>query len=197
MTKLSAVAVAAFVTVCVTSPASAQSSAPLVVGQAAPAQNVLPAGTAINMVTRTELSSRRARAGNRFELEVSEPVMLNGQVVIPAGSIATGEVTRRRDTGMWGRRGILETRLLFVRVSDQQIRITGQAGDRGRAGTAGVIASAVLLPVAGFFVKGSHARIPAGTPTAGYLEADLPVTFSGTVQPVGLVVPVSTPATPQ
>jgi hypothetical protein len=141
------------------------------------------------MTTRTEVTSRGTRAGTRFELEVSEPVMLNGQVAIPAGTTGIGEITRRRGTGMWGRRGILETRVLHLRMGDQQIRLTGAGGDRGRAGTAGVIASAVFLPVAGFFVHGSHARIPAGTRTVGYLEAALPVTFSGNIQPAGIVVP--------
>jgi hypothetical protein len=193
MKKYSAAAMAACLSVCIASPALSQPSASFVAGQPAYSGNVLPAGTEVILTTRTDLTSRRARAGTRFELEVADPVMLHGQVVIPAGSIAMGEVTRRRNTGMWGRRGILETRLLFVRVGDQQIRVTGAAGDRGRAGTAGVIASAVLLPVAGFFVRGSHARIPAGTRTVAYTEAALPVTFTGPAQPAGLVVPASTP----
>ncbi|HEX8366524.1 MAG TPA: hypothetical protein VF603_14680 [Allosphingosinicella sp.] len=191
MKKTSAVAIAASLAVCVAYPAFAQSAAPLVVGQSAYSGNSLPAGTEIVMTTRTELTSRRTRVGTRFELEVAEPVMLNGQIVIPTGTIAVGEISRRRGTGMWGKRGILETRLLHIRMGDQLIRITGSAGDRGRAGTAGVIASAVFLPVAGFFVHGSHARIPAGTRTVGQLEMALPVTFEGTARPAGLVVPVS------
>jgi len=172
-------------------PASAQqSTAPLVVGAAPASANVLRAGTEIKMVTRGELNSRRSRVGERFELEVSEDVTMNGQVVIPAGSVATGEVTRRRGKGMWGRSGILETRLLHVRVGDQNIRITGQAGDRGRAGTAGVVAAVVAMPIAGFFVTGTSAVIASGTDTVGYLEADLPVHFSAEVRPAGLVVPV-------
>jgi hypothetical protein len=169
--------------------AAQQSAAPLVVG-AAPARNVLLAGTEIKMATRSELNSRRSRVGDRFELEVSEDVTMNGQVVIPAGSVATGEVTRRRGKGMWGKSGILETRLLHVRVGDQNIRITGQAGDRGRAGTAGVVAAVVALPIAGFFVTGTSAVIPARSATVGYLESDLPIHFAGEVRPAGLVVPV-------
>jgi hypothetical protein len=176
-------------------PAVAQT--PVVIGETAAGQNILRAGTEINLVTRTELNSRRNRTGNRFELEVSDPVTLNGQVVIPSGSVAVGEVTRRRGRGMWGKRGILETRLLFVRVGDQQIRITGQAGDRGRAGTAGVVASLVVIPVAGFFVTGTSAVIPAGTRTVGYLESDLPVTFTGQATPAGLVVPAQPQSLPE
>lgn len=178
------------------SPAVAQSTAaPLVVGDATTPSNVLRSGTEINMRTRTELSSRTNRVGERFELEVTDPVTLNGQVVIPAGSVAVGEVTRVRRKGMWGRRGILETRLVHVRVGDRQIRITGAAGDRGRAGTAGVVASIALVPLAGFFVTGTSAVIAPGTVSVGYTEEDIPVVFAaGSAEPSPLVVPADAPA---
>ena len=89
---------------------------------------------------------------------------------------------------MWGRRGILETRLLYVRVGDQQIRLNGAAGDRGRAGTAGVVASIVVIPVVGFFVTGTSAVLPSGTATVGFTEEDVPVVFAGSVTPTPLVV---------
>lgn len=175
------------------SPVLAQSSAaPLVVGEAGQPSNILRTGTEINMRTRTELSSRTNRVGERFELEVTDPVSLNGQVVIPAGSVATGEITRVRRKGMWGRRGILETRLLHVNVGDRQIRITGAAGDRGRAGTAGVVAAIAFVPIAGFFVTGTSAVIPPGTATAAYTEEDVPVMFASPAVVQPLVVPATT-----
>lgn len=180
-----------------TAPAQAavsQTAAPLVVGQPAAPSNILRSGTEIHMRTRTELSSRSSRVGERFELEVAEPVTLNGQTVIPAGSVAVGEVTRVRKKGMWGRRGILETRLIHVRVGDRQIRISGAAGDRGRAGTAGVVASIALVPIAGFFVTGTSAIIPPQTPTIAYTEEDIPVVFAGPIEPQPLVVPASASA---
>ena len=173
-------------------PASAQSAPQATILPAA--GNVLRAGTEINMVTRTELTSRSARVGERFELEVSEDVSLNGQTVIPTGSVAVGEVTRVRRKGMWGRSGRLETRLLYVRVGDQQIRISGAAGDRGRTGTAGVVASVALLPIAGFFVTGTSAVLPPRSPTVGYLDSDLPVVFAAPAAPQALVVPAAPPA---
>jgi hypothetical protein len=173
--------------------AASQSAAPLMVGQPVPS-NILRTGTEVHMRTRTELSSRTSRVGERFELEVSEPVTLNGQVIIPAGSVAVGEVTRVRPKGMWGRRGILETRLMHVRVGDRQIRISGAAGDRGRAGTAGVVASIALVPLAGFFVTGTSAIIAPQTPTVAYTEEDIPVVFAGPVQAQPLVVPAAAPA---
>ncbi len=178
------------------SPAIAQSSAPLVIGGSVAPDHILRAGTEVNMTTRSELSSKTSRVGDRFELEVSQDVALNGQIAIPQGSIATGEVTRVRHRGMWGRRGIIETRLRSVRVGDQQIRISGAAGDRGRAGTAGVVAAVLFVPVVGFLVTGTSAILPPGTQTVGYLEADLPVVFAGPTGPRPLVVPAAAAETP-
>ena len=185
--------VASGVVIFSSSPAFSQSAAPLVVGQTDTQSNVLRSGTEITMRTRTELTSRSSRVGERFELEVVDPVTLNGQVVIPSGSIAVGEVTRVRGKGMWGRRGILETRLVNVRVGDRQIRISGAAGDRGRAGTAGVVASLVVIPVVGFFVTGTSAVIAPGTTTMGYTEEDIPIVFAGSIAPQPLIVPASAP----
>lgn len=184
---------ASAVVACASSPTFAQSPAPLVVGAQAEQSNVIRSGTEINMQTRTELTSRRARVGQRFELEVVDPVTLHGQVVIPAGTVGVGEVTRVRKKGMWGRRGILETRLIHLRMGDRNIRIRGAAGDRGRAGTAGVVASLVVIPLAGFFVTGTSAVIPVGAPTIAYTEEDIPVVFAGNVGPAPLVVPAAAP----
>jgi hypothetical protein len=176
-------------------PAAAQESgAPLVVGAATAPANVLQRGTEVHLATRTELHSQRNRVGDRFELEVTDDVSLHGQVVIPVGSVATGEVTRVRHRGMWGRRGILETRLVSVRVGERQIRLTGAAGDRGRAGTAGVVAAVLFVPVVGFLVTGTSAVLPPRTATTAYTEEDVPVVFAG---PAAAGEPLIVPAAAQ
>lgn len=169
------------------SPVIAQ-SAPIVVGQSAQS-NVLRAGTEIRLRTLIELSSKDSRPGERFDLEVAEDVILNGQTVIPAGSRAVGEITEVKKKGMWGKSGKVDTRLLYVRVGDQQLRITGQLGDKGKTGTAGVVGALAVVPVAGFFVTGTSGNLPRGTNAVGYLESDLPVVFAAPSKPAALVVP--------
>lgn len=168
-------------------PVAATQSAPVVVGGPTQA-NVLRAGTQLSLRTLSELSSKDASVGQRFDLEVAEDVQLNGRTVIPAGSRAVGEVTAVKQKGMWGKSGKVDTRLLHVRVGDQQIRITGQMGDKGKAGTAGVVGAIAVVPLAGFFVTGTSGNIPRGAPAVAYLESDLPVVFASPAQPVGVVV---------
>lgn len=166
-----ALSVAAVPTVCLAQ------AAPLVVG-AAPSGNVLQQGTEIQMVTIRELNSNDSRVGERFEVEVVEDVKLNGRTVIPAGTRGVGEVTVAKRKGMWGKSGKLETRLLHLKVGDRQIRINGSAGGSGKTGSAGVVASLAVLPVAGFFVTGTSAIIPPRTATVATLGEDIPVTFA-------------------
>ncbi len=130
------------------------------------------------METVRELNSNDAKVGDRFDVEVTEAVKLNGRTVIPTGTRGVGEVTLAKSKGMWGKSGKLETRLLYLEVGDQRIRITGAAGDKGKTGTAGVVASLAVIPVAGFFVTGTSAVIPPRTGTVATLDEDIPVHFA-------------------
>lgn len=151
---------------------------PVTVG-AAGAGPMLRQGTEIRLVTLTELNSKRNKVGERFDMEVQESVQLDGQTVIPAGTRAVGEITHRKGKGMWGKSGKLEFRPLYVKLGDRQIRISANATrDKGKAGTAGVVAAVAFLPVAGFFVTGTSARIAAQTPVVAQLDEDVPVQFS-------------------
>jgi hypothetical protein len=171
----------------------AQTAPLMVAGQQA---TMLRAGTPINLKTLTELTTKgkHLKVGHRFGLEVSEAVLLNGQVVIPVGSHAVGEVTSIRNKGMWGKSGNIETRLLYVTANDRQMRISGSVSDKGvKAGGGAIAASAIVFLPAGFFMTGTSAILPPGTPVVGLLQEDVPVAFAAPVaQP--LTVPASTSA---
>ena len=151
----------------------------LVVGETAESKNVLKRGTEIRMETLRELHSNEAKVGDRFDLEVTEDVKLNGRTVIRAGTRGVGEVTLAKKKGMWGKSGKLETRLLHLEVGDQRIRISGAAGDKGKTGTAGVVGALAVVPIAGFFVTGTSAVLPPRTATIAILDEDIPVKFAG------------------
>ncbi|WP_380787329.1 hypothetical protein [Sphingomonas sp. R86521] len=169
---------------CVSSTAIAQVAAPapqqaMIVG--AQGGNVLRIGTQIPVRTRTELTTKdkALRVGQRFEVETAEPVSLNGRVVIPVGTPGVGEVTSVRNKGMWGKSGHFDVRLLSLRVGDRQIRVSGIADDKGKAGGGGAAAvSALVFLPAGFFMTGTSARLPAGTVITASLDEDVPVAFA-------------------
>lgn len=154
--------------------------------------NVLRAGTIVPLKMSEGLTTegKKLRVGQRFQLEVSEPVSLGGHVVIPAGSPATGEITDVRNKGMWGKSGRVVARVLYVRVNGRQIRLTGGVDDKGVTGTAGVVGAVAFVPVAGFFVTGTSARIPMGAPVKAFLDEDVTVAFAQASPPEPLVVAV-------
>lgn len=157
--------------------------------------NVIHAGTSIELETREELTTegKKLKAGQRFEMDVLQPVLLNGQVAIPAGSRAVGEVVTVRNKGMWGKSGGITARILYVEANGRQIRVNGTFNDRGETGTAGVIASVALVPVAGFFVTGTSAKIAPGTRVLGFIAEEIPVTF-GTPSADPAPTPAPSPA---
>jgi hypothetical protein len=152
-------------------------AAPRAVILSAPTQGVLRAGAPVPLRIEQTLNSndKALREGEQFRMTVASDVMLGNMVVIPAGSIATGEITDIRHKGMWGKSGRINARVLNVRVGDRLIRMTGNFDDKGVTGTAGVVTAIALVPIAGFFVTGTSANIPAGSGVKGFLDEDLTI----------------------
>lgn len=180
-------------------PAGAQFTAPatpaLAIGSA-PA-NVLRTGTEIQLKLQEQLSTqgKKLRVGQHFQLSVVEPVIVSGQVVIPVGSPAVGEITEVRNKGMWGKSGHLTASLLYVSVNGRQIRLNGTFDDKGVTGTGGVVAAAVFIPVVGFFTTGTSARVEAGSQVKGFIGEDVPLQFAQAAPPAPMTVPVAAAVT--
>lgn len=177
-------------------PAVIQPAAPTAVILSSPTENVLRAGTDVPLIMSESINSndRALRAGKQIRLQVANNITLGGAVVIPAGSIATGEITEIRRKGMWGKSGRIEARVLNVRVGDRLIRLSGTFDDKGVTGTAGVVGAIVFVPIAGFFLTGTSANIPAGSGVKAFLDEDLRIAVA---QPAPVVVPVQAAAQPR
>lgn len=170
-------------------------AAPQAVILAPPTESVLRAGTEVPLVMSETINSnnKSLRAGQRIRMEVAQPVTLGGTIVIPAGSPATAEITDIRRKGMWGKSGRIEARVLNVRVGDRLIRLSGTFNDKGVTGTAGVVTSIALVPLAGFFVTGTSANIPAGSGVKAFLDEDLRIAVPA---PPPAAAPAPAPAAP-
>ena len=165
----------------------------IVVGATSP--NVLRTGTEVNLKLMEPLSTegKKLRVGYRFRLEAAEPVMVNGQIVIPTGSPALGEVTEVRNKGMWGKSGHLTASVLYVTVNGRQIRLSGTFDDKGVTGTGAVVGAILFVPVVGFFTTGTSARVPVGAPIKAFVGEDVPLAFS-TTGPTPMIVPATSAA---
>jgi hypothetical protein len=176
-------------------PVAAVQAQPVAILEPVAQQNIVRAGTEVPLVTREALTTKhdKVRVGQRFQMEVASNVEVNGIVVIPIGTPATGEITEVRNKGMWGKSGYINARVISLRMGDRLIRLTGNFDDKGVTGTAGVVGAVAFVPIAGFFMTGTSAQIPTGSPVKAFLDEDIafrPVA----VQPQVIDVPVAASA---
>jgi hypothetical protein len=175
--------------------------APVAPIAALPSANaILRVGTVVPLRLSEELTTKgkKLRVGNRFHLETSEPVMVQGVNVIPVGSPAVGEITDIRNKGMWGKSGHLGARILYVTVNGRQIRLSGAFDDKGVAGGVGAVTvSALVFLPAGFFMTGTSARVPSGTVIKAFVDEDVPLAMPAAAMAplaVGAPAPMTVPA---
>ena len=131
------------------------------------------------MATVERLSSKRAHQGQRVDLEVTEDILVDGQIVIRRGARAVGEVARVVEKGVLGKSGKLRIRAMFIDLGGSRIRLDGEARDRGKSGAAPVVGAAVLIGVSGAFISGTSAVLPAGSPIVGRVYQDVPLIVRG------------------
>lgn len=135
----------------------------------------LRAGTSVPLRTLELLTTngKQLRVGQRFNLETTGAVAMNGVVIIPVGSRAVAEVTQVRNKGMWGKLGAIHARMVSVNVNGHDVRMSGTFDSKGETGTAGVVGAIAVLPIAGFFMTGTSATMPMNMQVTGYLDEDV------------------------
>lgn len=132
-----------------------------------------PSGTPLRLITQTELSTRENRAGDRFYLQVAEPLVYRGQTVLPAGALAVGEVIRVERSAAAGKRGEMAVRLLYVQTPGGPVRLSGRVDRVGINQQVLAIGGATFVAWPMIFIHGTSARLPANSMVLAYLADDL------------------------
>jgi hypothetical protein len=110
----------------------------------------------LSLVTQTDLASRDNRAREPFYFQVSQALVASGRVIVPAGSIAVGEIVTVGRSDRFARKGEMAVRLLYVSAPGGRMKLATAEGN------AGLVASRGLMhPAAG--------RVRVGTPVMAYL----------------------------
>jgi hypothetical protein len=99
------------------------------------AQIEVPSGTHLPLVLHNGISTRTAKPGDPVYFETIFPVMINGKVVIPAGSYVSGEVTESKRPGRVKVRGELAIKLTTMILPNAYMvnlnAVPSQAGTGG------------------------------------------------------------------
>lgn len=123
----------------------------------------VPAGTPVHLRMLDTVSSNTHKRGDHFRLEVAEPVIVNGHVVIPNGAAAQGEVVHAAKAGLAGRSGELILASRSAQVGDRLIGLRSfSAGiSEGRTDLSNGVT--ILIGIPGLLISGKNISLPAGT----------------------------------
>jgi hypothetical protein len=86
----------------------------------APVSIRVPAGTVLAIRINQRISVKTSRAGEHFSGEVVEPVLRDGNVVIPRGTPVSGRVDEAHRRGHFKGRSVLELRLTSMTLNGYQ-----------------------------------------------------------------------------
>ncbi len=128
-----------------------------------PVQLLLAAGAPIQLAINEQLSSRTHDEGDNFSLTVVQDVYSDGQVVIPRGARAMGQVTWRTGTGAFGKSGKMEIAFRYLDIAGRRIPLRGmhrQEGEGNTAATVGAVLGAGVI--GGLLVRGRRALVQEG-----------------------------------
>ena len=156
----------------------------------------VPSNTVMKFRFMDELSPATSKAGDFVRLELTNDLIVNQNLVAPAGSLLMTEVRKVKRPGMFGVPG--EVRLSFNELkplgpqrppvwvgeaSQNAIKDARRTGDRGEgaivgAGALSIAGAALLGPaglVSGVFIRGNSIKIPAGSVTFVQTSGDFVV----------------------
>jgi hypothetical protein len=124
---------------------------------------VLKAGTPIDLELVSAVSSDM-NPGEIVDFTVTSDVKADGVVVIPAGSMAKGQIMTATKNGLLGKAGEVTVQVKSVTAADgTKVMLSGASlSDKG-ADKLAVSIIFTILCIFGFLIHGGNGTIPAGT----------------------------------
>lgn len=161
-----------------------------------------PAGMPILLEITERLGSKFNHQGDKFTFRLSMPIVVDGKVLVPAGTTGVGEVIDAAKAGFMGKPGELMLAARYLdyngaRIKLRGLRLGGQGNDN--ADLTMVLSMAVGIPA--LFVQGGEINIPVGARAEAKLAADLilppasdqPAAAAAAPAPVAAPVAAATP----
>lgn len=131
------------------------------------------------------ISSKRHKRGDKFALRLAEPLLADGQTVLPAGTPGVGEIIHAASSGGGGKAGELLLAARYLEVDGRRIPLRGfRMGAAGKDNSQGALAASFALGPFAQFIHGREIEIPVGARANAKLAADT------------TLIPIDTPSTP-
>ena len=147
----------------------------------------VPAGTVVMVQLAEPVSTKTHKTGDTFAIRLAEPVVVQGQVVLRAGTTGIGEVDDAAKPGLGGKGAklVLSARALTgpggteLPLKGLQLAVNGQ----GHAGAATALGLGGIgfapLGIAGIIMRGGDATLPEGTEATAKLATSATLKSQG------------------
>jgi Protein of unknown function (DUF2846) len=135
-----------------------------------PASVRVPAGTVVRVELADEVSTKVRKTGDTFAIRLSEPLIVKGRIVVPAGATGVGKVIDASKPGMGGKAAKIVLSAQYLTQGRVRIRLQGlqlASAGRGNVGAAQVVGLGgigfVPLGFAAMAIRGGDVVLPPGT----------------------------------
>jgi hypothetical protein len=125
-------------------------------------QVAVPAGTTLVLELVNGLSSRTSRRGDRVELRLADALRWQGRLLVPAGTIAVGEVVHADRAKGGGQAGELVFAARYLLWDGRELPLRATQAGVGDNRTQSALGLAVVAGVAGFLVRGGEIEVAPG-----------------------------------
>jgi hypothetical protein len=129
--------------------------------QPPPVSLEIPSGTVLVVRMIDSVDSDRDSTGKTFRASIDEPVVVNGQTVIPRGADVTAKLVDERQSGKFEGRAVLTLDLMQIMINGRMVDVTTSevsqsSGSRGSRTAKTVGGGAVLGAVLGGIIGGGR-----------------------------------------
>jgi hypothetical protein len=147
----------------------------------------VPAGTMVQVELADGVSTKTQKAGDSVALRLSQPLIVNGQVVLRAGARGLGQVVESAKPGMGGKPAklVLAGRYLTgpggAQVPLQALQLSGAGRNNAMAAQAAGLGGIAFMPLGfvGLAVRGGDVTFPRGTLATARVAGDMTLPSRG------------------
>lgn len=130
---------------------------------------LIPALTIVSIEILSTVNSQANKIGENFAIRLVEPIIINGQIIVPAGATGSGDVVHAAKSRFGGKPGELIIAVRYLEHQGQRIPLrslkfgVGSGKDNGGTAQAIGIAGGAVGGLVSMFITGGEVNVPAGT----------------------------------
>lgn len=133
----------------------------------------IPEGTEVKLKTLIELKGNELKVGDKIDLELADPIILNDKIVVKPGARASATVSMAAGSKAFGKKGKLDFTIDYLYLTGGKVvklKSTISSNAKGRGVTTAAVS--VLVTPLGLLWHGHQAKFPPGTVFAAYVDHD-------------------------